>query len=195
MPSTYKEHHFLGNGDYAVAPKNTLSARVFAAIVDQLRSFGSPGGYPGAPIVPGFGAAQALAASDVATSLRLTTQVSANTVNEAVMTFTRNRTDTNGVGTPSASQVGMTAVDPLFPQPPEITVLGPMGSFRLFGSDPNDNHFETRTWSWGNNLRGSTASSACAAAGSSSISTTAGPIPAAPAARSRSRRSKTFWWA
>ena len=27
-----------------------------------------------------------------------------------------------------------------------------MGSFRLFGSDPNDNHFETRTWSWGNNV-------------------------------------------
>ena len=46
----------------------------------------------------------------------------------------------------------MTAVDPLFPQPPEITVLGPMGSFRLFGSNPNDNHFETRTWSLGDNL-------------------------------------------
>ena len=152
MPSTYNEHHFLGNGDYMASAKNTLSARVFTAMVDQLRTFGSPGGYPGAPIVPGFGAAQALAASDVATSLRLTTQVSANTVNEAAMTFTRNRTDTNGVGTPSAAQVGMRAVDPLFPQPPEITVLGPMGSFRLFGSDPNDNHFETRTWSWGNNV-------------------------------------------
>src|ERR1035438_7918634 len=68
------------------------------------------------------------------------------------MAFTRNRTDTHGVGTPSASQVGMTAVDPLFPEPPEITVLGPMGSFRLFGSDPNDNHFETRTYSWSDNV-------------------------------------------
>jgi hypothetical protein len=152
MPSTYNEHHLLGNGDYVISPKATLSGRVFAATVDQLRSFGSPGGYPGAPIVPGFGASQALSATDVATSLRLTTQVATNTVNEAVMTFTRNRSDTNGVGTPSASQVGMTAVDPLFAQPPEITVLGPMGSFRLFGSDPNDNHFETRTWSWANNL-------------------------------------------
>jgi hypothetical protein len=152
MPSHYNENHYLGNVDAVLSVKNTLSARVFAAKVDQLRTFGSPGGYPGAPIVPGFGAAQALAASDVATSLRLTTQVSAQMVNEAVMTFTRNRTDTTGVGTPSAAQVGMTAVDPLFPQPPEITVLGPMGSFRLFGSDPNDNHFEPRTWSWGNNI-------------------------------------------
>ncbi len=152
MPSTYKEHHVLGNADYVISPKHTLSGRVFTALVDQLRTFGSPGGYPGAPIVPGFGAAQALAASDVAASVRLTTQVSANTTNEAAMTFTRNRTDTNGVGTPSAAQVGMTAVDPLFPEPPEITVLGPMGSFRLFGSDPNDNHFETRTYSWNDNV-------------------------------------------
>lgn len=152
MPSTYNEDHFLGNLDAVLSPRNTLAARAFAATVDQLRSFGSPGGYPGAPIVPGFGASQALAANDVASSLRLTTQVSANAVSEAVMTFTRNRTDTNGVGTPGASQVGMTAVDPLFPEPPEITVLGPMGSFRLFGSDPNDNHFETRTYSWADNL-------------------------------------------
>src|SRR3954447_13459311 len=135
-----------------MSSRNTLSARLFAATVDQLRTFGSPGGYPGAPIVPGFGAAQALAANDVATSLRLITQVSATTVNEAVITFTRNRSDTDGVGTPGAAEVGMTAVDPLFPKPPEITVLGPLGSFRLFGSDPNDNHFQTRTMSWSDNV-------------------------------------------
>ena len=75
MPSTYNEHHYVGNGDYVMSARNTLSARLFAATVDQLRTFGSPGGYPGAPIVPGFGAAQALAATDVATSLRFTTQV------------------------------------------------------------------------------------------------------------------------
>ncbi|MDR3703346.1 MAG: TonB-dependent receptor [Candidatus Sulfopaludibacter sp.] len=152
MPSTYNEHHFLGNGDYVAGPANALSSRLFAATVDQLRTFGSPGGYPGAPIVPGFGSPQALAATDVAASVRLTTQMGANRVNEAVMTFTRNRTDTKGVGTPSAAQVGMTPVDAMFPEPPEITVLGPMGSFRLFGSDPNDNHFETRTYSWADNV-------------------------------------------
>jgi len=152
MPSTYNEDHYLGNGDYTVSPRTTLSGRLFTATVSQLRTFGSPGGYPGAPIVPGFGAPQSLAATDVATSLRLTTQVSANTVNEAVMAFTRNHTDAHAVGTPTASEVGMTAVDPLFPEPPEITVLGPLGSFRLFGSDPSDNHFETRTFSWADNV-------------------------------------------
>jgi hypothetical protein len=152
VPSTYKEHHFLGNIDWVKSAKNTLSGRFFGARVTQLRSFGSPGGYPGAPIVPGFGAAQALEAADVATSLRLTTQASPTVVNEAVVAFTRNRSDTEGVDTPAAADVGMTAVDPLFPQPPEITVLGPMGSFRLFGSMPNDNHFETRTWSFADNV-------------------------------------------
>ena len=152
MPSSYKEHHYLANTDYVISPKHTLSGRLFGALVDQLRTFGSPGGYPGAPIVPGFGAPQALAATDIATSGRFTTQFSAGTVNEAVMTYTRNKSDTDGVGIPTAASVGMTAVDPLFPHPPEITVLGPMGSFRLFGSDPNDNHFETHTTSWSDNL-------------------------------------------
>jgi hypothetical protein len=152
MPSTYKEHHYIANGDYAFSSKTTLAVRAFAATIDQLRTFGSPSGYPGAPIVPGFGAAQALIATDVATSARLTTQLSAGTVNEAAITFTRNRSDTNGVDTPASSEIGIVPVDPLFPQPPEITVLGPLGSFRLFGTNPNDNHFETRTYSWSDNF-------------------------------------------
>ena len=31
MPSTYNENHYLGNGDYVMSPRNTLSARLFAA--------------------------------------------------------------------------------------------------------------------------------------------------------------------
>ena len=68
LPSTYKENHFIGNTDYVLSPRHTISGRVFAATVDQLRTFGSPGGYPGAPVVPGWGAPQALTATDVATS-------------------------------------------------------------------------------------------------------------------------------
>lgn len=152
LPSTYKEHHWIGNGDWVKSQRHTLSGRLFTSTVDQLRSFGSPGGYPGAPIVPGFGAGQALTAADLATSVRLTTQASPGVVNEASVAFTRNRTDADGVGTPAAAEVGMVAVDPLFPQPPEIVVLGPMGSFRLFGTGPNDNHFGTRTWTWADHL-------------------------------------------
>jgi hypothetical protein len=152
LPSTYRENHYIANVDVVAGRHTTISGRVFAAGVDQLRSFGSPGGYPGAPVVPGWGAAQLLNAGDIATTVRATSVVSTNVVNEASMSYTRNRTDAEGVDTPTAASVGMTAVDPLFPQPPEITVLGPLGSFRLFGTNPNDNHFQTITWSWSDNL-------------------------------------------
>ena len=152
LPSTYKENHFIGNADYVIGANHTLSGRVFGATVDQLRTFGSPGGYPGAPVVPGWGAPQALDAADVATSVKLTSTLSANTVNETTMAFTRNRTDAVGVNIPEASMFGITPVDPLFPKPPEITILGPQGTFRLFGTNPNDNHFQTVTYSWADNL-------------------------------------------
>ncbi len=152
MPSTYDENHWIANSDVVLNAANTLAFRLFTSTVDQLRTFGSPGGYPGAPIVPGWGAPQALDAADIATSGRLITTLSANVVNEASMAFTRNNTDTFGVDTPLASDFGITAVNPLFPHPPELTVLGPQGTFRLFGTNPNDNHFKTVTWSWADNL-------------------------------------------
>jgi hypothetical protein len=152
MPSTYDENHWVANTDYVFNARHTLSGRVFTATVDQLRSFGSPNGYPGAPVVPGWGASQALKASDIATSVKLTSTLSAHVVNEAFMGFTRNNTNAVGVDTPQASQFGITAVDPLFAQAPEITVLGPLGTFRLFGTNPNDNHFRTVTYSWADNL-------------------------------------------
>ena len=152
QPSIYNENHFLANSDYVISPRHTFAGRFFGATVDQLRTFGSPGGYPGAPVVPEWGANQALDATDVATSAKLTSTLSAATVNEATMAYTRNRTDAVGVGAPSAESVGMIAVDPLFPQAPEITVLGSLGSFRLFGTNPNDNHFQTVTYSWADNL-------------------------------------------
>lgn len=152
MPSHYRENHWLANSDYVLNARNTLSGRLFTATVDQLRSFGSPGGYPGAPVVPGWGAPQALTAADVATSLKLTSTLTPNVVNEVTMAYTRNNTDAVGVGIPLASEFGITAVDPLFAHPPEVTVLGPLGTFRLFGTNPNDNHFRTVTYTWADNL-------------------------------------------
>lgn len=152
LPSTYKEHHYIGNSDYVLNEKHTFSARLFTSTVDQLRTFGSPGGYPGAPVVPGWGAPQALDAVDLATSGKLTTTFSANVVNEARYAFTRSNTDAVAEGLPLASEFGITPVDPLFPYVPEITVLGPLGTFRLFGTNPNDNHFKTVTHTVANNL-------------------------------------------
>jgi hypothetical protein len=152
LPSTYKENHWIANSDYVLNPKHTLSGRMFTSTVDQLRTFGSPGGYPGAPIVPGWGSSQALQAYDLATSIKLSSTLTPSLVNEVTMAHTRSFTDAVGVNTPKAALFGMTAVDPLFPDPPEVTVLGPLGTFRLFGSNPNDNHNQTITYTWADNL-------------------------------------------
>ena len=46
----------------------------------------------------------------------------------------------------------MTPVDPLFPLPPEVTMLGPMGTFRFFGNGANDFSTHTNTFAWTDNL-------------------------------------------
>jgi hypothetical protein len=83
LPSTYNENQYLVNGDYLVTPKQTLAARVYLATIDQYRTFGSPQGYPGTPMVPGQGTPQALAAHDYVASLNLTSAFRKTLVNEA----------------------------------------------------------------------------------------------------------------
>jgi hypothetical protein len=46
----------------------------------------------------------------------------------------------------------MTPVDPFFRFPPEVTMLGPMGTFRFFGNGANDFSMLTNTLAWTDNL-------------------------------------------
>ena len=46
----------------------------------------------------------------------------------------------------------MTPADRFFDQPPEMTILGPLGSFRLFGTLGNDFATENKYYSWSDNL-------------------------------------------
>ena len=52
------------------------------AAIDQYRTFGSPQGYPGAPMVPGPGTPQALGARDYVASVNLTSVLTKSLVNE-----------------------------------------------------------------------------------------------------------------
>ena len=115
------------NGDYLATPKNTLAARVYLATIDQYRTFGSPQGYPGTPMVPGQGTPQALAAHDYVASLNLTSSFRKTLVNEARMSFTRSTQSAHGDGTPAATSLGMTPADRFFDQPPEIVDAGSAG--------------------------------------------------------------------
>jgi hypothetical protein len=152
LPSTYNENQYLINGDYLATPRNTLAARVYLATIDQYRTFGSPQGYPGTPMVPGQGTPQALAAHDYVASLNLTSAFGKTLVNEARMSFTRSTQSAHGDATPAATALGMTPADRFFDQPPEMSVLGPLGSFRVFGTLGNDFSTENKYYSWTDNL-------------------------------------------
>jgi hypothetical protein len=142
LPSTYRENQFMINTDYLATPRNTVTGRVFLTTIDQYRTFGSPSGYPGAPMVPGEGTPQGLHANDYVVSVGATSGLTTNLVNEARLGFTRTPQSAWGIDVPSASSLGIKPADRFFDQPPETTILGPLGSFRLFGTPGND--FATR---------------------------------------------------
>jgi len=152
LPSTYRENQYLANGDYMLSPKNTLSGRGYIVPFDQYRTFGSPSGYPGPATLPGDGTPQQLAGSDDVATAKLTSVLSQRTVNEARMSYTRNSMTAWSVGMPSAASIGLTPANPLLPEPPEIDILGGLGTFRLFGNIGNDFTSVTETYSWSDNL-------------------------------------------
>jgi len=152
LPSTYVENQALFNTDYMLSAKNTLSTRGYLATIDQYRTFGSPQGYPGAPMVPGPGTPQSLTARDYVASVNLSSILSRSLVNESRLSLTRSLQSATGQNTPSAASLGMTPADPLFPEPPEITILGPLGSFRLFGTPGNDFATANKYYSWSDTL-------------------------------------------
>ena len=152
LPSHYYENQYLINGDYLATPKNTIAARVYLATIDQYRTFGSPQGYPGTPMVPGQGTPQALGAHDYVASLNLTSYLNKTLVNDARMSFTRSTQSAHGDNTPAATALGMTPADRFFDQPPEMSVLGPLGSFRVFGTLGNDFATENQYYSWTDNI-------------------------------------------
>jgi len=152
LPSAYNENQALFNTDYLLSAKNTLSTRGYLATIDQFRTFGSPQGYPGAPMVPGPGTPQSLGARDYVASVSLSSVLSKNLANESRIGFTRSLQSATGDNTPSAASLGITAADRLFAEPPEITVLGPLGSFRLFGTPGNDFATANKYYSWSDTL-------------------------------------------
>ncbi len=152
FPSYYNEDHFIANSDYVASPVNTLSWRGFFSRINQRRSLGAPGGATVTPVLPGAGSPQALHAQDDALSLKLTSVLTAKIANEARFAYTRTLQYASGVGTPSAESFGITPVDPMFPLPPEVTMLGPMGTFRFFGNGANDFWTLTNTFAWTDNL-------------------------------------------
>ncbi len=138
LPSFYDENQYMLNTDYVVSPKHSVAVRLYVTTINQFRTFGSPQGYPGTQMVPGGGTPQALHARDNVGSITLTSAFSKLLTSELRLSYTRSKQTATGDNTPTATSVGMTPGNRFFDQPPETTILGPLGSVRLFGNFGND---------------------------------------------------------
>ena len=150
LPSKYRENQFVGNVDYVSSKQHTLSGRFYTAGYDTFRQLGaSTFAAPATPNVPGF--PQDTPGRDYLVSSKLTSILSKNAANEIALTYTRVSAASDGPNDLKTSAIGMTAVDPLLPLMPDITIQGPLGGFRI-GNAQNEVQTGTKTLSWADNF-------------------------------------------
>jgi hypothetical protein len=123
IPAYFREDQFLINTDYVINSKNTLSERYFYSYDPETLPFNGDN-------VPGYGADITFKNHDA--TLKLTSLISTNLVNEARFGYTRIWGHNTSQNLFPSSDIGMTT---LTPNPPGISVSG---SFYTLGSLQND---------------------------------------------------------
>jgi hypothetical protein len=144
QPAHFTEHQAVANFDYAISAKHSLGARFFTSQDPQTINFTNANGeLPGTP-------ASALYANTNGV-LKLTSILSNNVVNEGRLSYQRNiAIFSNGVPF-TATQLGMTPINPAIPVMNPITI---QGLFNLGGGigddvfDPTDQFQIADTVSW-----------------------------------------------
>jgi len=150
IPGFWNENHYVLNADYMISKKHTLAERFFFSRIHQSRSFGSgnTGTFqftPGAPAIFEF--------KNYAMSVKLTSVMTSNFVNEFRMAYGYDEQVTNGPGIPTATSLGMTPANSFFDEPPQITIQGFLGVFGFFGqSAANQVGNFKRTYRWSDNI-------------------------------------------
>lgn len=139
-PTVYSEEQYLGNVDYILSAKNTLSARYFYSTEHQSQGFNCL--ISATTCLPGAGQDDIF--NNTAAVLKLTTILTNSLVNEARMSFQR---DESNLGTKqqfSSTQVGITPVTPQINLLAPITVLGQFDSGGA--TEPNFNLSNQFQW-------------------------------------------------
>ncbi|HUI76800.1 MAG TPA: TonB-dependent receptor [Bryobacteraceae bacterium] len=148
QPARFTEHQAVANVDYAMSAKQTLSARFFTSQDPQLLTNTALGANAGIEL-PGTPASYLY--SNTESVLKLTSLLSNSLVNEARLSYQRNLAQ-NSDGVPfTATQLGMTPINPA------INVMNPItiaGLFNIGGGisddvfDPTDQFQISDTLSW-----------------------------------------------
>jgi hypothetical protein len=147
-PSFWNQDQYLGNIDYLMSTKHTLAGRFLYSDADELRTFGAFDSGPA--FTPGY--PRTFQRSEYVASLKLSTVLTPNLVNEVRMGFNQSRSVAEGPGVPTATSLGMVPANPLFDRVPQMSVRGSSGSFQFFGNYINDRLNEEATYSWADNL-------------------------------------------
>jgi hypothetical protein len=152
-PAKYEEHQAVGNLDYVINGKNTLSGRWFISMIPQSVTFGcGVTGTVGTTILP------CLPDNPGTTyyknqyiNLKLTTLVSNNLVNEARLSVQQAYADLTNAGPFSNGQVGITSIYPGFLYTPGNDPLGTIivkgnANFQFGAGLSLSNSKHTSTW-------------------------------------------------
>lgn len=115
VPSIYHEHQGMGNGDYVIDSKNTLSTRYFYSLDPTNLGFGN-----GATSLPGFPSDSKF--TDEEGLLKLTSILTPHLVNEARISYQRYITNVSEPATFTDSEVGITPESAAFPYLTSMTV-------------------------------------------------------------------------
>ncbi len=138
LPGHFREDQFLINGDYVVSAKHRLAERYFYARAPQTIPF-SQCNFACTP-----GAAQDAQFQNHVASVKLTSLLSNSFVNEAVVSYSRNRGILTSESTVTGQDIGLKPGDPTFPKAPTIDVIGQFslgGNFND-GSDSTVNQYQ-----------------------------------------------------
>src|SRR5690348_5988016 len=122
-PATYKNHQGMGNWDYIINSKHTLSGRYYYETDPTTGPFAANGtSTTASAVVPGNPVFEQKV--NHAAVLRLTSVLSNSLVNEARVSYQRATSLTNQLGSFTNSQVGVTDITPGMDYLTDITVLG-----------------------------------------------------------------------
>jgi hypothetical protein len=142
-PATFHDHQGIGNWDYLINRKHTLSARYFFEQDPINGNFASNGTRITATnILPGFPIFEAK--TNQAALLRLTSILSNNLVNEARVSYQRLIAVANNLNTFTNLQVGITPLTPGVNNLSQFTIQGlySFGSNTAFGVNNRSNQFQ-----------------------------------------------------
>jgi carboxypeptidase family protein len=150
LKSIYNENQSLADLSYIISKKHTLTARLYYATAHTDRAFGSPFlRAPDTPPTPGFPVIQD--DINIISSTQLSSVLTPNIANEALVTFTVNRADPMVPGLPTATSVSMAPANGLYPFLPDIIMRGPLGDFQA-GNVLSDFLNYSKSFSWADTL-------------------------------------------